>query len=120
MSDATASQYQDATLTQILAAIESLQAQLKPDLLENLPADLGRNQILPTKPALKFVGSSPANWRRMRALKIAPEPVKIGVKKHGYPLGDLVDYLERRKQAAPDDEPRRDPRMSLTREPARA
>ena len=56
----------------------------------------------------------------MRALKIAPEPVKIGVKKHGYRLGDLVDYLERRKQAAPDDEPRRDPRMSLTREPARA
>jgi len=116
LSDATA-QYQDATLTQVLAAIESLKAQLKPNLLENLPSDLGRNQILPTEPALKFVGSSPANWRRLRAAKIAPEPVKIGVKKHGYRLGDLIDYLERRKQAAPADEPRPDARHVLTREP---
>ena len=119
MSDATA-QYQDSTLAQVLAALKALEARVKSSPVENLPPELGRNQILPTEQTLEFVGSSPANWRRMRSAGIAPEPVKIGMKKHGYRVGDLVDYLERRKQAAPVDEPRRDPRMTLTSEPARA
>lgn len=116
MSDATA-QYQDATLTQVLAAIESLKAKLAPNLLENLPADLGRNQILPTEPALKFVGSSPANWRRLRQRGLAPAPIQIGLRKQGWRIGDLIDYLESRSQAAPVDELRRDPRHQLTSEP---
>jgi hypothetical protein len=104
LSDITTSQ--PATLAEILAEIKALKANLAPNLLESLPAELGRSQILSTELALKFVGSSPANWRRLRALKIAPEPVRIGVKKHGYRVGDLVDYLERRTQAAPAYEPR--------------
>jgi hypothetical protein len=119
MSDATA-QYQDSTLAQVLAALKALEARVKSSPVENLPPELGRSQILPTEQAIAFVGSSPANWRRLRALKIAPAPVLIGAKKHGYRIGDLVDYLERRSQAAPVDEPRRDPRHVLTSEPARA
>jgi predicted DNA-binding transcriptional regulator AlpA len=88
--------------------------------LAALPSELGRHRILPTKQALEFVGSSPANWRRLRALKLAPAPVMIGLRRQGWRVGDLIDYLESRSQKAPVDEPHRDPRHVLTSEPRAA
>jgi predicted DNA-binding transcriptional regulator AlpA len=88
-----------------------------PNQLAALPLELGRHRILPTKQALQFVGSSPANWRRLRALKLAPAPVQIGLRSQGYRVGDLIDYLESRSQKAPVDPPRRDARHVLTAEP---
>jgi predicted DNA-binding transcriptional regulator AlpA len=120
MSNASFASAQEPTLAQILAAIEALAARLKPDTIESLPPELGRNRILDTEQTLEFVGSSPANWRRLQRLGLAPAPVMIGVKKHGWQLGVLIDYLESRSQKAPADEPRRDPRMMLTRDAARA
>jgi hypothetical protein len=119
LSDATFSQ-PATTLAEVLAEIRALKATLASSSIESLPAEFARSRILDSDATYKFVGSSAANWRRLRAAGIAPKPVLIGAKKHGYRVGDLVDYLERRKQAASADEPRRDPRHALTQEPAHA
>lgn len=123
MSDATLSHRQEDTLTQILAALKALEAQLKPDdAIENLPPELGRNRILDTKQAVKFLNISVAEWRRQRrdpeVIAVAP-PVMLGKRKQGWRVGNLIDLQDCRTQKAPVDEPRRDPHL-LTREPARA
>jgi predicted DNA-binding transcriptional regulator AlpA len=78
-------------------------------ILDSLPPDLGRHRILPTKEACEFVGSSVAEWRRKRARGDAPPPIMIGARKHGWRIGDLIEWIESRAQTAPvrPDEARR-------------
>jgi predicted DNA-binding transcriptional regulator AlpA len=68
--------------------------------LESLPPDISRHRILDTKSACAFVGVSVANWRRLRTLGQAPAPIRIGSKKQGYRLGDLIDWIEARAESA--------------------
>lgn len=108
---------EETALARILAALEALPAKLSPGALDSLPSELSRQRILDTQQTLEFVGSSPANWRRLRQRGLAPAPIQIGLRKQGWRIGDLIDYLESRSQAAPVDELRRDPRHQLTSEP---
>lgn len=96
-------------IAKILAKLEALQ------LGSGSPSDLDRKRILPTDQALKLVCSSPANWRRMRRLNIAPAPVQIGLRKQGYRVGDLLDFIDGRSQQQVVSRPFR-----LTAEPAPA
>jgi prophage regulatory protein len=73
----------------------------KPWNMAALPAELNRHRIIPTPRALELVGVSPAQWRRLRAEGLAPQPVMIGARKQGYRLGSLLDWMEARtKQPA--------------------
>jgi predicted DNA-binding transcriptional regulator AlpA len=118
MSDATAIHSQASTLAQILAVVEALKARLAPNAIENLPPELGRNQILDTKATCKFMDISVAELRRQRRADKFPPPVMLGKRKQGWRVGTLIDLQDSRTQTAPVDEPRRDPRMVLTSEPA--
>jgi predicted DNA-binding transcriptional regulator AlpA len=125
MSDTTLNHRQEDALAQILAALKTLEARLKPDdAIENLPSDLGRNQILGTKATCEFMGFSVAELRRQRRSSKFPPPVMIGKKKQGWRVGTLIDLQDSRTQKAPVDEPRHDPRRDplhvLTREPSAA
>ena len=120
MSDATALYSRESTLAQILAAIEVLKARLAPNAIENLPPELGRNQILDTKATCKFMDISVAELRRQRRADKFPPPVMLGKRKQGWRVGALIDLQDSRTQKAPAVEPRRDPRHVITAEPARA
>jgi predicted DNA-binding transcriptional regulator AlpA len=86
-------------------------------IVDSLPAGLSRNHILPTEDTCKFVGVSKAHWRRLGVERQTPAAIMIGSRRKGWRIGDLIDWLESRSQAAPVDEPRRDPRHVLTSEP---
>ena len=66
--------------------------------LENLPDHFSRQRILDTKSACQFVGVSIANWRRLRRLGQAPAAIRIGARKQGYRVGDLLDWIASRSQ----------------------
>lgn len=84
------------------ATIDNLPGVQKPSALDTLPWELGRHRILGTKPTCKFVGLSPAEWRRMRARGEAPPPVQIGLRKQGWKIGVLIDWLDSRSQGKPN------------------
>jgi prophage regulatory protein len=67
--------------------------------LNNLPPDLGRYRILDTPDTSEFVGLSVAELRRKRRSGDFPAPIQIGARKHGWRIGDLIDWLESRSQA---------------------
>jgi hypothetical protein len=79
-------------------------SQVRPRLvvphIASLPEDVQRQRILPTPQALELVCVSPASWRRLRRLGVAPTAVQIGLKKQGYRLGDLLDWMKSREQPA--------------------
>ena len=66
--------------------------------LDKLPAEIARHRILDTAEACEFVKISQPEWRRMRAEGDAPRPIMIGTRKHGYRIGDLIDWLASRPQ----------------------
>jgi predicted DNA-binding transcriptional regulator AlpA len=66
-------------------------------VLNGLPTDLGRHRILPTPQTCEFLGISIAQWRRLRTSGAAPAPIQIGIRKQGWRLGDLIDWLDRRR-----------------------
>lgn len=57
-------------------------------------------RVLNTKQAAAFVGLSVRGWERLRQSGETPAPVQIGIRKLGYQLGDLLDWIEHRKQEA--------------------
>lgn len=67
-------------------------------LLDTLPPDLGRHRVLGTRETCEFVNISVAQWRRMRSLGETPAPIMLGSKKHGWRIGDLIDWLASREQ----------------------
>lgn len=69
-----------------------------PSILDTLPPDLGRHRILDTRETCEFVNVSVAQWRRMRSLGETPSPIMIGSKKHGWRIGDLIDWIASRSQ----------------------
>jgi len=68
--------------------------------LDTLPNDLARHRVLDTRETCEFVSVSVAQWRRMRANAETPAPILLGSKKHGWRLGDLIDWIQSRSQKA--------------------
>ena len=65
----------------------------------HLPPDIARHCVLSTKEAAAFAGYSVPHWRRLYWAKVAPTPLKLGVKKLGWKVGDLAGWLETRRTA---------------------
>ena len=68
--------------------------------LNSLPSDLARNRILDSAKSAEFWGVSTAHWRRLYRAKKVPAPIRIGDRKYGWRLGDLIDGLAERAEAA--------------------
>lgn len=64
--------------------------------LNNLPPEAARSRILESDASAAFWGVSLPHWRRLYRAGKVPAPVKIGERKLGWRLGDLVDGLARR------------------------
>jgi predicted DNA-binding transcriptional regulator AlpA len=64
--------------------------------LNNLPPDLGRNRVVDAKSSAAFWGVSLPHWRRLYRAGKVPRPIKIGDRKLGWRIGDLVDGLAHR------------------------
>jgi|SRR5580692_6522350 predicted DNA-binding transcriptional regulator AlpA len=108
-----------AVTAELLAAIERAGRPTE-SVVDRLPPGLGSNRILNASDTCEFLGFSLAHWRRLRAAREAPEPIKIGARINGWRISTLIDWQDSRTKKAPVDEPRRDPRHVLTSEPARA
>jgi predicted DNA-binding transcriptional regulator AlpA len=67
--------------------------------LNSLPSDLARNRILDSATSAEFWGVSTAHWRRLYRAKKVPAPIRIGDRKYGWRVGDLIDGLETRAAA---------------------
>jgi predicted DNA-binding transcriptional regulator AlpA len=62
--------------------------------LESLPPDLVRKKILNAKEAANFLGFSVAHLSRQTRAGKVPACVRIGVRKRGWRLGDLLDHVD--------------------------
>jgi predicted DNA-binding transcriptional regulator AlpA len=70
--------------------------------LNTLPPDLGRNRVLDSRKSAEFWGVSLPHWRRLYRAGKVPRPIRIGDRKYGWRVGDLIDGLtERAKTSAP-------------------
>ena len=63
------------------------------DTLEKLPPDLARHRVLSTSEAAEFCKLSVPHWRRLYRLRRAPQPMRLGTRKLGWRIGDLIDWL---------------------------
>lgn len=68
--------------------------------IESLPADLARHRVLDTAQAARFCSISVPHWRRLYRESKAPTPLKLGARKLGWRVGDLIDWLETRTSYA--------------------
>ena len=69
--------------------------------LNSFPPDLTRNRILDSGQASEFWGVSTAHWRRLYRAGKVPPPIRVGDRKYGWRIGDLVDALaERAREGA--------------------
>jgi len=66
--------------------------------LDTLPADIARHRVLDTRETLRFVGLGHAEWRKLRRKGQAPSPIMLGTRKQGWRIGDLIDWINSRKQ----------------------
>ncbi|WP_114184801.1 helix-turn-helix transcriptional regulator [Microvirga aerophila] len=64
--------------------------------LNNLPPDLARHRILDSTEAATFWGVSVPHWRRLYRANEVPAPIKLGARKLGWRVGDLIDALAAR------------------------
>jgi predicted DNA-binding transcriptional regulator AlpA len=65
-----------------------------------LPAEAERHRILGAKQAAAFWGLSLPHWRRLYQTGRVPAPIKIGERKVGWRMGDLIDALDARAKGA--------------------
>jgi predicted DNA-binding transcriptional regulator AlpA len=68
--------------------------------LDKLPPEVARHRVLGTRDACEFVGLSVAEWRKMRSAGEAPAPILITSRKHGWRVGDLIDWIAARAKPA--------------------
>jgi prophage regulatory protein len=64
--------------------------------LSFLSPDLARNRILDSARTAEFIGISLPHLRRQYRAGIIPPPIRIGERKYGWRVGDLIDWLESR------------------------
>jgi hypothetical protein len=63
-------------------------------ILAPMPREVALQRILPTAQAAAFRGIGLREWRRQKAMGLTPPAVKIGTKREGYRLGDLIAMNE--------------------------
>jgi predicted DNA-binding transcriptional regulator AlpA len=61
-----------------------------------LSPEAERNRILDSAQASAFWGVSRSHWRRLYRSQQVPTPIKIGERKLGWRVGDLINGLNER------------------------
>ena len=64
------------------------------NVIDNLPPDLARHRVLDTAESAAFCKLSVPHWRRLYRCGQAPKPIKIGSRKLGWRIGDLIRWLD--------------------------
>ena len=67
--------------------------------LDHLPPDLARHRVLDTAESAAFCKLSVPHWRRLYRAGHVPRPLKLGTRKLGWRLGDLIEWLGERAAA---------------------
>ncbi len=68
--------------------------------IDLLPADLARHRILDAVGAAAFCNYSVAHWRRLHHAGKAPPPIRLGSRKYGWQISDLIDWIEAHRDRA--------------------
>ena len=61
--------------------------------LANIPTDLNRERLLGTEQTAEFLGMSVPHLRRLYRAKKVPDPIRIGERKYGWRLGQLIEFV---------------------------
>jgi predicted DNA-binding transcriptional regulator AlpA len=69
--------------------------------LSQLPESLARHRLLNTAETAQFLGRSVPEIRRLYRSGAMPPPVRLGSRKLGWRVGDLVDWIARRRVNEP-------------------
>lgn len=64
------------------------------DVFNRLPAEIARKRVLPADKSAEFCGQTLANWRKLRSENKLPGAIRLGGKKLGWRIGDLIDWLD--------------------------
>jgi len=64
-------------------------------LLDGLPIEAARRQVLDTVEAAAFCKVSVPHWRRLYLAGEVPKPLRLGARKYGWRLGDLIDFIDK-------------------------
>jgi prophage regulatory protein len=67
--------------------------------LERIPVELSRERLLGTLQTAEFLGISIPHLRRLYRAKKIPAPVRIGERKYGWPLGQLIEFVASKSEA---------------------
>jgi predicted DNA-binding transcriptional regulator AlpA len=67
-------------------------------LLTNIPSELNRERLLGTEQTAEFLGMSVPHLRRLYCAKKVPHPIKIGARKYGWRLGQLIEFVASRSE----------------------
>ena len=65
--------------------------------IENLPEQLALHCVLRASDAARFCGVSVSHFRRLHARGQLPRPIRLGERRLGWRLGDLVKWLQGRQ-----------------------
>jgi predicted DNA-binding transcriptional regulator AlpA len=68
--------------------------------LAALPTEAVTGRILNSGQAAQYWGVSLPHWRRLYRAKKVPAPIRIGDRKYGWRLGDLIDGLAERAKTS--------------------
>lgn len=66
------------------------------EALRTLPAELAQHRVLNTNDTARFCAVSVVHWRRLYRKGLVPDPVKLGQRRLGWRLCDLIGWLDRR------------------------
>jgi predicted DNA-binding transcriptional regulator AlpA len=67
--------------------------------IENLPPEFGRHRVLTLRQTCDFTGLAYATVRAMHARGKMPPAIRIGTRKLGWRLGDLIDWIQSRVES---------------------
>jgi predicted DNA-binding transcriptional regulator AlpA len=67
--------------------------------LNSLPSEIARHRVLDTAESAAFCRISVPHWRRLYRAGKVPKPIRLGMRKYGWRIGDLIDFIEGRARA---------------------
>jgi predicted DNA-binding transcriptional regulator AlpA len=98
----------DARLIQALSLLQAIagdrpadtDSMLAGSMGLRLPPELERSRVMGTAETARFFDYSIPHFRRLVKAKKLPQPVKFGVRKDGWVLGDCIDAVAARQKAS--------------------
>jgi len=68
-----------------------------PMMIDRLPEELALQCVLRTREAAQFCGVSISHYRRLHSHGKLPKPIRLGERRLGWRLGDLIAWLRERQ-----------------------